>query len=421
MQVSASRRRALIENAQWLLGALVVAVIIWIMAVTSQNPVVQWRLTQPVPIRLEPDAGLIIVNQGTQSRNATVLLRGPSSVQELLTADDVIVFADLTGLTPGTYTVPLQATVALNALVEAISPSQLTVELELQAAQFVPVRENITSPPPADVQIGGITFDVLQAEISGPQSRVEQVVGATADLDLSDQRTSFETDVRLEPVNVDGQTVSGVTISPQTARVAVTITQRENVREFNVRPLLEGSLPGGYFISTLTYSPTSVYLSGPADVLEALPGTIFTAPIELPSRRETFEVVVPVQLASSGVVPVSQSNITVTVGVDTQTGNEQLDDVPVELVGRREGLNYALDPDQVSLVITGPQPVVDALTPADVQVVADVSAVTGAGSFRTTLRVTLPTGAEEATVTILPAEIVVIATETDAATPASGP
>jgi YbbR domain-containing protein len=351
---------------------------------------------------------MIIVNQEVLSRSAVVTLRGPSSVQELATTDDVVVYGDLDGLPPGTHTVPLQAEVALNAVVEAISPSQLTIVLELQAAQFVPVRETITQPPPVDVQIGAIAFDVLQAEISGPQSLVQQVVAANAPLNLEGQRASFETDVRLIPVDVDGDEVQGVTVTPPSAHATVTISQRDNVREFNVRPQLVGSLPEGYFLSSLTYNPTTVYLSGPGEVLQGLPSTVFTAPIDLSSQRADFSVVVPIEIASNAVVPVSQSNITVSVGVAAQTGNEQLDDVPVELVGRREGLTYTVDPEQVSLVITGPQPVVDALTASDVQVTADVSAYTTPGSYRTALSAVLPAGVSGATVTILPADVTVV-------------
>ncbi|MFN8378131.1 MAG: CdaR family protein [Anaerolineae bacterium] len=408
MQSGPSRRKAIIDNVQWFLGALVVAIIIWLLAVTSQNPVVQWRLPQSVPVRLEPDPGMLIVNQEVLSRTAVVTLRGPSSVQELMTPDDVIVYGDLAGLPPGTHTVPLQAEVALNAVVEAISPSQLTVVLELQSAQYVPVRESISQPPPADVQIGSISFDVLQAEVSGPQSLVQQVVAAEAPLDLAGQRASFETDVRLIPVDVDGDEVQGVAVTPPSAHATVSISQRDNVREFNVRPQLEGSLPEGYFISSLTYTPTTVYLSGPSETLQALPSTVFTAAIDLSSQRSNFEVVVPVELTSDAVVPVSQSNITVSVGVAAQTGNEQLDDVPVELVGRREGLTYTVDPELVTLVITGPQPVVDALTASDVQVTADVSAYTTPGNYRTSLNVVLPVGVTGATVTVLPADVTVV-------------
>lgn len=408
MQAGTSRRKAIIENIQWLAGAAIVAVIIWLLAVTAQNPVVEWRLRPSSAIRLEPDAGMIIVNEEVLSRTALVTLRGPSSIQELATPDDVVVYGNLAGLPPGTYTVPLQAEVALNAVVEAVSPAQLTVVLEVQAAQFVPVRETIVQPPPADVQIGSISFDVLQAEVSGPQSRVQQVVAAVAPLDLTNQRASFQTDVRLIPVDVDGDEVEDVTVTPPSAHATVTISQRDNVREFNVRPQLEGSLPEGYFIASLTYSPTTVYLSGPSETLQTLPSTVFTSPIDLSNQRANFEVVVPIELTSDAVVPVSQSNITVSVGVAAQTGNEQLDDVPVELVGRRDGLVYTVDPEQVTLVITGPQPVVGALTASDVQVTADVSAYTTAGSYRTSLTITLPSDATGATVTALPADVTVV-------------
>ena len=36
-------------------------------------------------------------------------------------------------------------------------------------------------------------------------------------------------------------------------------------------PQLEGALPEGYFIAELSYIPTSIYLSGPGEVLQALP------------------------------------------------------------------------------------------------------------------------------------------------------
>ncbi|MBL8146472.1 MAG: hypothetical protein JNL34_08805, partial [Anaerolineae bacterium] len=139
---------------------------------------------------------------------------------------------------------------------------------------------------------------------------------------------------------------------------------------------------------------------------------------DLSSQNADFEVVVPIELVSDLVVPVSQSNITVTVGVEAQTGNEQFDDVPVELAGRREGLTYTADPEQVALVITGSQPVLDALTAADVQVIADVSAFTTPGTYRASLNVILPPDATGASVTVLPADVTVVVAQAAEATQA---
>ena len=281
MQQQRSRQQIILNNFFWFLGCLALAFVVWVIAFLQNDPIIEWRLTERVPIRVEPDAGLIITDDSSFTNTASVYLQGPESVRTLLTADDVIVVADLSGLSTGTHVVPLTATTARGARVANISPSQITVTLELQAAQFVPIREHIINSPPPDVEIASITFDVLQAEVRGPESAIAQVVAAEVPLDLENQRATYTTDVRLIPVNVDGIEVDDVTITPQTVSVTANLQQSDSIWELTVRPQLIGELPEGYFLGSIEYDPQILYVSLPADVPDELPDTAFTEPINL--------------------------------------------------------------------------------------------------------------------------------------------
>jgi YbbR domain-containing protein len=162
----------------------------------------------------------------TVTKNAQVIVRSPSSVRNLLVADDIVVWADLTGLGPGMHTVELQWEVApeRRAHIVDISPRQVTVNLEEQLSILVPVRANtIGALPFGYTQQGDPTFDVNQVTVTGPASKVQQVAAARVDIRLNGQRTSIEDDVRPVAIDADGNVVQGVTLDTQVIRVKLAV------------------------------------------------------------------------------------------------------------------------------------------------------------------------------------------------------
>ncbi|MBE2182619.1 MAG: hypothetical protein IAE89_04250 [Anaerolineae bacterium] len=405
-----SRQQTIVNNLFWFFGCLALAFVVWVIAFLQHDPIIEWRLTERVPIRVEPDDGLIITNDNSLTNTASVYLQGPESTRPLLTTDDVVVVANLSGLTTGTHIVPLTATVARGARVANISPSQITVTLELQSAQFVPIRERITSSPPPDAEIVGITFDVLQAEVRGPESAVAQVVAAEAPLNLANQRAAYTTDIRLVPVNVDGDEVDGVTIMPQTVHVTANLRQSDSIWELNVRPQLIGELPEGYFLGSIDYSPQILYVSLPSNVPEELPDTAFTEPINLDNRISDFVEIVDVEIPIVGAVPMSSQQVTISITVTAQIVTRQFDAVPIELTGRRQGLTYAVEPQTVSVILTGPQSFLNSLEADDLRAAVDLGAISEAGTYRVTVTTPITEANAALSASILPAEAVVTVT-----------
>jgi YbbR domain-containing protein len=416
-------RKSLFNNLLWFVGCLALAFLVWLTATTQADPVIEWRLTERVPIRVQPDDGLIVTNAGTLTSTASVYLRGPQSGRPLITSEDVIVTAAIAGLGPGTYVVPLQAQVSGTARVANISPSQITVTLEVEAAKFVPVRDDILEPPPPDIEVVAITADVLQVEVRGPQSLVEAVVAAELPLDLSSQRAPFELDVRLVPVDVDDDVVADMTVTPPVTRVRVELQASATVREVAVRPQLVGELPDGYFLTAIDYNPQTIYVSVPVDGSEDIPNTVFTAPIDLSERTESFSVSVPVELPEGNLVPISGTDVSVSIGVEAQIVTRQFDAVPIELSGRRQGFEYSVDPAEVTVVLTGPQPIIDNLSVDELHVTADVISLTAEGAYRVALTALLTQNNDVVEASILPPDalvaVIVPAESTPEATPSS--
>jgi YbbR domain-containing protein len=406
MQNEPTLRRIILTNLMWFLGSLVLAFVIWLIAVSQSDPFVQWRLSERVPIRVTPDPGLIITNQSDFPSNASVQLRGQRSVQQLLAPDDVLVWADLSNLGPGEHTVQLDSRVARQASVVGISPSQITVRLEVEEAQLKPVRVDIVSQPPLIYSAGEPVLDVHQVEVSGPASRVAQVVEALVPVPLEGQRTAFEDDIRVMAVDADGRQVAGVTVDPQTVHIHIDIEPRSDVREVRVQPNIVGELAEGYVLTpAFDYTPQTVVVSGPAAVLESLPGTFFTAPISLSDKTSSFEITVPVELPDPRLVVVTGRAITVTVGIDTQTITRQFDNIPVEVIGQRTDLEYHTITNEVTVLVTGPQPLLNELISSDLSVLVDVSGLNAGDSVQLAPDASIADGEVVVTTSVLPALI----------------
>lgn len=404
-------RQIIAQNLSWFLLSLLLAVLVWITAVSQSNPFEQRRVAG-IPLRTAYDPGLVITNESGLPSVVSAQIVGQRSDITLLTTDDVVVTADLTGLAPGTHTVQLEGTSA-RGRVNTIIPSQITVDIEVVASQQVPIEANIISDPPPDMEVGAPQFDVLQIEVSGPQSRVEQVVEVQVPLDLQDQITNYEDDIRPIPVDADGNVVSSVTVSPQVVHVVVPISQSENVREVNITPRPTGELPTGYFFTSFEYDPKTIYISLPSNLVGDVPNTVFTMPIDLTGRTSDFQVTVPVDLGTTGLTPLSEANVTVTVGISAQTATRQLDGIEIERIGMQEGLEYRLEPASVSLIITAPQPVLEDLAPEDVRVIADVSGLGADGSFSVVPTAMLVDTNVSATIAVLPAQLDVMVSRAD--------
>ncbi len=421
MQRSATiNRRLIFDNIVWFVGSMILAFLIWMIATLQSDPIQQQRYRERIPVHMNADAGLLITYPATTSRQASVVIRAPSSVLDLLTSDEIVVSADLSGLTAGEHFVELKASLARQqATVFDISPHQMRVILEDATQRQVPLRALVTSEPPAGYSRSEPTFNVNLNQVlaSGASSNVNEVVAAQVELDLRQQRNPLEVDLRLNPVDADGNVVNDVTLDPQVVRVSINIRRREDVREVSVRPNVQGMPPTGYVLNTLSYEPQSILVSGTPSLLAAMEDTLSTQPIDLRDHTTSFEVSIPITLPNPDLLLLSGQNITVYVEIKPVTTSKQFEAIPVKILGLADNLKAKTSPNTVSVLVNGPQEVVNKLTTDDIGVVIDLNGL-APGNYTLPLTVAVGQGQIPSEgVSVLPGEVDVQIIDSSIVTP----
>jgi len=382
MQKTIPVRQRIISNILWFAGSLGLAFVVWLFAVSARDPIEERRLAERAEIQFVYDDEIMILTD-VSSETAIIRARGQRSNLSLLTVDDMTVTADLSTLPPGTHQVVLAADSRRDHVVVDTVPRQVTVTLELRESRLVPITLDYVGELPAGFIMGDPEVSAMQTTVRGAASLVEQVEGAALQIDLENQRSPIVTSARLVPLDANGTVVQDVTLDPAQVDISISISQRPDVREVSVQPNLIGvdALPEGYVLTGLNYEPRSVLVSGPSAVLESLPETFYTEPITLSDRTGDFEVSVPVILPSRELVIISGQTINVAVGITAQTANRQFDGVPVEIIGLADGYRAAITPNEVTLLITGPQPTLDALRQQDLRAILDLNGL-AAGNYQ---------------------------------------
>jgi YbbR domain-containing protein len=129
--------------------------------------------------------------------------------------------------------------------------------------------------------------------------------------------------------------------------------------------------------------------SVPPEMGDVRPNVIYTERIDLSGRTEDFTTFA--RLATiDGVTILSAQTIEVSISIEANIVQRTYDSVPVEFLSQNpeyEGATEAI-PSQVTVVLTGPQPLLDALTLADISAVVDMTGL-GPGRYDRPVTVTV--------------------------------
>jgi YbbR domain-containing protein len=403
-QQTETRRFSLLNMLMWFLGSMALAFFVWIIATLESDPI-NASIFRNVPIQIQVDEGLIITDQSR--RVVSVNVRAPQSILDQLDTDDIQVIADMHQLGSGEHRVDLQALVSRRADPDP-SPRWVIVELEEAREQLVPVEVQITSalPPGFEIQDGEPVLETRQVLVSGPLSMVQQVAATHVSLNLEQRRNPFSDEIRVIPVDLDGNIVEGVTVEPPLIEVSVPIQTRSDIRQVSVVPNIQlETLPEGYALSSIEYAPQVVLLRGPPEPLRGAPGTLFTTPIELTGRTGTFEETVNVLFPNELLFIVGPQTVNVSIAITPLLSSRQFDPVPVEVIGLTNKLAAVLSPQEITVLITGPQIALDDLDLDDIRAVIDLNGL-DEGNYQIPAQVSVNLDPGQITnISVLPSEV----------------
>ena len=367
--------RRLAANIRIFLLALVLGISVWVSAVTSADPDEVRIYPNVIPLEIVgSDPSLIITSDIPSSVEVT--LRAPRSVWELLTAQEKSVQAtlDLSGLSAGEHDVDIQLRVLVRPYqIVLANPETVTVRLEPLATDTLPLDLSLSGLPAIGYQAGDVTLVPTEVAISGPESIVNRAARARVFVNLDGARENIEQSNTIQIVDTNNIVVRGLTVTPDTVQVSVPVSQQGGFRDVAVKVVVKGQIAAGYRLENISvFPPVITVFSSDPSVVNDLPGVVETQPLELQDANEDITTRLALNLPES-VTIVGGQTVQVTVGISPIQTSLTLMNQHINVIGLTEGLSVQAFPQIVDVIISGPLPVLDALTPKDVIVTVDVT------------------------------------------------
>lgn len=367
--------KKLLEIVPVFFTALILALVVWVSSVTSQDP--NETITYGTPIQLtimgqNPD--LVITDQSTGSVIITV--RAPRSVHDQLSRNlnRVTARINLNGLTSGTYSLTPEVNINFRPtqLIE-INPPEITLTLEQVASETVEVVLIRAGSVPVGYEASEPIFSSKEVQMVGPQSKLDEVMDVVANIDMSNATSTITRSLDLRAIDKRGNVVQGVSLNPKSVSLEIPIRQLVGYRNVFVKIVTTGSIAPGYHLTGLVVSPPNLTIyASDSGLVQSLPSFLDTAPVNLNGARESFSIRVPLQV-QDGIVIIGDQEVTVDVGIEAIQSSIQLFDIPVEIANLGEDLQAAISPEKVDIYISGPLHLLENLTMESVRVVLDLA------------------------------------------------
>jgi YbbR domain-containing protein len=393
--------RRLLRNLGSLILALLLAVAIWIAA-TLQADSFGTREYANVPITLVNQPPETIFVEPVSERVA-VSVRAPSSVLDELRVTDFEATMDLSTVEPGTPTiVPVQVTTG-NEEVRILDrdPTEETVYLEAVQTITVPVTIRVEGPVATGYQMRRPVVSPSQVTVYGAESFVIQVESISGTVNVEEAKEDVIQEVRVTPLDADGELVPGVQWTPDRVEVEVDVRPRLGYKpDVEVVPDLRGEPAPGYRLGSVSVDPSTVTLAGVPSVLDELPGFVETRPISVTDATQDLLELSPLTVPNS-VVVIGLDYVTVTVEVLPIQSSRAMTST-VEVQGVRPVWIASTSPNVVDVILEGPDTILTEMTADDIRVIVDVFGL-GLGVHRVVPEVLAP--AEITVVSIIPETI----------------
>ena len=405
------------QNLRTFIWAFLLALTVWVSAVTSADPDQVRTYPEAVPLELvgqSPDLVLL----GTLPKSVEVTLRAPRSVWDkiLVHPKPVRAFLDLSSLDAGQHLAKVQVQVLeWPVKVVSVTPPVIMLNLERLATRTLNLEPVLVGQLPIGFQTGELELELKQVTISGPESVVEKAAHAQVEILLSGQRDDISGVFPVQVVDSNMNLLTDLTLNPESVQATLPIVQQGGYRDMAVKVIVRGQPANGYRLASITSLPSVVTVfSTDQALVNALPGFVETQPLDLNNAKADISTHLSLNLPPN-VSVVGSQDVVVLVGIAAIQGSLTLSNKDVELIGLEPTLEAHIAPTSVDVIVSGPMPLLDVLSAQDVRVVVDVTGLT-AGTYQLTPKVEILVAGLQVE-SILPAAVEVILSPTATPTP----
>ncbi len=361
------------SNLASLFLSLLLAIVIWISAVTANNPNVEAEFTVPLEV-IQQATDIAIVDPLPEFVSLKIL--APESIITQLEEENTLTaYINLSEISAGTYRFPVEIRIPDQVSPIRIleqNPKQLQLRVSNLISKQLLISVRVEGDPAIGYQTSGLSWAESSVTVTGQESKVQDVFSVVGILDISDATGTLVKDIPLQAWDTNGEPIEGITLNPQSVKATQTISLQGGYRNLAVNVITQGVVAPGYRFTSITPAPPTVMVfSQNRQLIDQLPGYVNTKPLDLTGVDEYLETILELDLPE-GITVIGDPTVLVQVNVTTLETDLVLTR-GIEMIGLLPGLTATVSPDQVSIQVSGPVPVLDNLTLRDIRVVADLT------------------------------------------------
>ena len=230
-------KNKLTKNIGLKLGSVFLAIVLWLV-VTSVNDPIQGLPYNNIPVELLnveliTDSGQVYEVLDGSDTISSVMVRAPRSVHNELKEENIIATADVRELSSlDTISIKLSTNIYPGEIT-SMTPSTDTVKLNIEdkRSKALTLKASTSGKLEEGYLIGEVTTDQNLVRISGPQSIIDQVVRASADVNVSGMTSDIVTNAEIKLYDADDNEIlnPNITQNIKTVGVKVSILQKASV------------------------------------------------------------------------------------------------------------------------------------------------------------------------------------------------
>lgn len=371
------------QNLGTLLLAFILSVVVWVSAVITSDPNEERIYPRSIPLEIiGQNSDLYLVDEIPTSVRVT--LNAPQSKWPTLNNNPnrIEAWIDLSGFGPGEHEVPVRVRVDERPVrIVQTEPDTVVVRLEPLVSRQLPVTLSVDGEPSLGYRMGEPELNPDTVTVSGPESLVTRVDRVRVTIDLTGARDSRRVSVPVETLDANGDVIEGVNVTPRVVAVNQPVNLEGGYKNVVIKVVTTGQIASGYRLTNISVTPqiVTVFSADPSLVNE-LPGFVDTEAVDLTNLNDDIEIRKELDLPA-GITLVGSESVLVQVSVAAIEGSLSVNGIPIDKLGLTPELQAEISPATIDIIVTGPLPVLDTLSPASFRAVVDLTSL-GPGTYQ---------------------------------------
>ena len=380
-------KKVFIHNMWAKIFSILMATLIWSMIMNASDPYI-YVTVKNITVSKQNEEAVTeenMIYDVVSGESLNVTFRGPRTLVQNLTSDDIKAYVDMRELSI-TNSCPIHIEFKnsekyKNVSVTSKTSEVMTLSLEKMVSENKQVYCEKTGKC-ADGYYAEVSVNPSVLDVYGSENAVMNVEKLKATIDISGVDSTFSQQVKVVPLDEDGNEIetNTITIEDNMVDVTVTVYKTKNV---NVKIDANLSSLKGFAYQDIKYAPSTITIAGSGNTLNSL--TEITIPYDQLDINETVTDNISLDdYIPEGCYLVSDTNfISITIPVLRLDENRKINVKASEIAlnGLQQGLSVNNFNSAFWVSIWGIEGSTESLTVKDLGLSLDLSGINEAGKY----------------------------------------